>query len=170
MKIYILIFIFILKYSYSYAEVKIAYIDVNYILKNSIIGKSLDEHMSKYEKNHLNKFNKIENSLIKKEEDIFLKKNIIDKAEFDEKIKSLKSEIKLYRAERKKSNDQINKIKVESTKKILQFLNPIITNYVDDNSISIVLPKKNIIVGKKNLDITNVIINILNNNVKTIDF
>ena len=170
MKIYILIFIFILKYSYSYAEVKIAYIDVNYILKNSIIGKSLDEHMSKFEKNHLNKFNKIENSLIKKEEDIFLKKNVIDKAEFDEKIKSLKSEIKLYRAERKKSNDQINKIKVESTKKILQLLNPIITNYVDDNSISIVLPKKNIIVGKKNLDITNVIINILNNNVKTIDF
>ena len=50
------------------------------------------------------------------------------------------------------------------------FLDPIIKKYVDNNSISLVLPKKNIIVGKKNLDITDPIINILNKQVKEINF
>ena len=50
------------------------------------------------------------------------------------------------------------------------YLNPIIAKYVEDNSISIVLPKKSIIVGKKKLDITNKIITMLNEKVKVIDF
>ena len=57
----------------------------------------------------------------------------------------------------------LNKIKIENTKKIFEILNPIITNYVEQNSISLVIPKKNIIVGKKNLDITDEIIKLLNN-------
>ena len=64
--------------------------------------------------------------------------------------------MKLKNIEKKKNQilNNLNKIKIENTKKILKILNPIITNYVDENSISIVIPKKNIIVGKKNLDIT----------------
>ena len=108
--------------------------------------------------------------MIKKESNLISKKNIINEIEFNNNFKSLKQEIKNYRLDRKKSNDEINKIKIESTKKILLFLNPIVKKYVEENSISIVLPKKNIIVGKKNLDITNIIINILNDKVKKIDF
>ena len=108
--------------------------------------------------------------MIKKESNLISKKNIINEIEFNNNFKSLKQEIKNYRLDRKKSNDEINKIKIESTKKILLFLNPIVKKYVEENSISIVLPKKNIIVGKKNLDITNIIINILKDKVKKIDF
>ena len=49
-------------------------------------------------------------------------------------------------------------------------LNPIISKYVEENSILIVLPKKNIIIAKKNLDITNIIMDLLNNELKKIDF
>ena len=121
-------------------------------------------------KKHFEKFNKVKENLIKKENKLISKKNIIDEIEFNNRKKILKEEIKNYSLERQKSNDEINKIKIENTKKILLFLNPIVTKYVEDNSISIVLRKKNIIVGKKNLDITDKIINILNDNIKTIDF
>ena len=67
------------------------------------------------------------------------------------------------------SETNINKIKIENTKEILKLLNPIITNYVV-NAISLVMPKKNIIVGKKNLDITDQIINLLNKNAKNLKF
>ena len=60
--------------------------------------------------------------------------------------------------------------KIDNTKEILKILNPIITKYVDSNSISIVLPKKNIIVGKKNLDITDQILKLLNKNIKKLNF
>ena len=44
------------------------------------------------------------------------------------------------------------------------------SKYVEENSILIVLPKKNIIIAKKNLDITNIIMDLLNNELKKIDF
>ena len=68
------------------------------------------------------------------------------------------------------SNDNLNKIKINNTKKILEILNPIIAEFVESNSISLVFPKKNIIVGKKKLDITDQIIILLNNKIKTLNF
>ena len=67
-------------------------------------------------------------------------------------------------------NDSLNDMKVKNTKKILEFLNPIITNYVEKNSISLVIPKKNIIIGQKKLDITEKIIKLLNDQKKSLNF
>ena len=170
MQIYLIIFIFFFKITNSFAETKIAYIDINFILTNSIVGKSLNDHLKSFEGKHYKKFNAIEEKLLLKEKNLISKKNILELSEFNKNFNLLKEEVKNYRIERKKSNDQINKIKIENTKKILTFLNPIVTKYVEENSISVVLPKKNIIVGKKNLDITNIIVNILNDNVKSIEF
>ena len=50
--------------------------------------------------------------------------------------------------------------------KILQTLNPILTNYVEENNISLVVEKKNILVGVKTLDITNQILLIFNEEIK----
>ena len=96
-------------------------------------------------------------------------KNILNEIEFNKKIVALTEEVKKYRAEKKDSVDRINKIKIDYTKEILKSLNPIIAKYVDLNSISIVIPKKNIIVGRKNLDITDQIIKLLNDNIKKIN-
>ncbi len=49
-------------------------------------------------------------------------------------------------------------------------LNPIISKYVEENSITIVFPKKSIVIAKKNLDITTLIMDLLNNQLKKIDF
>ena len=79
-------------------------------------------------------------------------------------------EVQNYRTDKKTSLNKLNEIKIENTKKILEILNPIITKYVELNSISLIIPKKNIIVGKKNLDITDDVIILLNNKVNTLNF
>ena len=48
-------------------------------------------------------------------------------------------------------------------------INKILTKYAADNSISLVIQKKNIIIGKSNLDITAQILKEFNNKVKSID-
>ena len=53
---------------------------------------------------------------------------------------------------------------------LLESLNPIISNYVEQNSISVVFPKKMIIVGKKNLDITIPVLKILDETIQKINF
>ena len=149
---------------------KIAYIDLNLILNNSEVGKFVNLHIEKIKKENYSKYKQQENKLIEKEQLLISQKNILNEIEFNKKIVALTEEIKKYRSDKNVSIDRINKIKIDYTKEILKSLNPIIANYVDLNSISIVIPKKNIIVGKKNLDITDQIIKLLNDNIKKINF
>ena len=162
------IIFFLFSTFYTYAE--IVYIDVNYILNSSEVGKSLNIYIKKIRDENLTSFKNIEDKFKKKEKELLAQKNILEKKEFEEKFKILSNEINIYNAEKKSSLNKLNKIKIDNTKKILEILNPIITNYVDKNSISLVVPKKNIIVGKKNLDITDEIVKLLNDKVQSLDF
>ena len=64
---------------------------------------------------------------------------------------------------------EFNSKKIESTKILLSKINPILADYSKKNSIDIIFQKKNIVIGKKNLDITEDIINLLNSKVKKIE-
>ena len=167
-KIIIILFFWKILTLGSYSE--IVYIDMNLILKSSEVGKTLTKKINQLNNNHVVKFKEIESKLIAKEKTLLAQKNILDSTEFEKKLASLSEEIKKFRNDKKLSESNINKIKIENTKEILKLLNPIITNYVEANAISLVMPKKNIIVGKKNLDITDQIINLLNINAKNLKF
>ena len=149
---------------------KVAYIDLKLILKESDVGKFVNDHINKIKNENYSKFKEKENKLIDKEKLLISQKNILNEVEYNKRIGVLTEEVKKYRADKKDSIDRINKIKIDYTKEILKSLNPIIAKYVDLNSISLVIPKKNIIVGKKNLDITDQIIKLLNDNIKKINF
>ncbi len=171
MKKFIFIFLFFLINFKSFSAYgQIAYIDINFILNKSEIGKSLNNYLSKKKNQNLEKLKLIEDDLINKEELLLSQQNILEKNEFDKRARILSEEIKKYRSEKKMLNDSLNDMKVKNTKKILEFLNPIITNYVEKNSISLVIPKKNIIIGQKKLDITEKIIKLLNDQKKSLNF
>ena len=170
MKIIFFLLLFFVKINYSFADLKIAYIDINFILIHSLVGQKIEKHINKIEEENTKKFKEQEKILKDKEKIIIAQKNILDKKKIENKISLLNIEINNYRNERKKLTDELKIKKIEYTKKILNHLNPIITSFVDENSISIVLPKKNIIIGKKKLDITSDIINLLNNEIKEIKF
>ena len=170
MKKIILLFIFIINFENSYAENKIAYIDINHILNNSIVGQSISKHIKKIKEKKNVELLLIEKQLTDKEEDIIKKKNIIEKNEFEKQVNILKKEIGEYRNKKIKINEEIDKKKIKYTKIVLNTLNPIISKYVEENSITIVFPKKSIVIAKKNLDITISIMDLLNNQLKKIDF
>ena len=170
MKKFIIFLFFILNFQYSYADNKIAYIDINNILNNSIVGKSISVHIDSIKEKKNNEFSLLQSQLLKKEEDILKKKNIIEKNEFEMQVSKLKKEIDAYTQNRKKFDKEIEVKKIEYTKIVLNSLNTIISKYVEENSISLVFPKKNIIIAKKNLDITTIIMELLNNELKQINF
>ncbi len=167
--IIILIFSFSI-FNFFKAYAQIVFIDINLIINKSDVGVSLNDHINKIKINFSEKFEIIENELIKEEKSLLAQKNILEKEEFDRKLSKLDSDIQQYRQDKKKSQQTLNKIKLENTKKILEFINPLITNYVNKHSIELVMPKKNIIVGKKSLDITEDIIKLLNNKKKKLEF
>ena len=52
---------------------------------------------------------------------------------------------------------------------MLKNLNPILGKYMKDNSISVVIDKKNVLMGDKKFEITSQIIEILNKEFKSIN-
>ena len=149
MKKIFLILIFILNFENLYGSNKISYIDINYILNNSKVGISISEHVKKIEEKKINEFNLIEKKLSDREKDILKKKSVIDNEEFENLVNSLKKDVNSYRQVKKSFYEEIEKKKIKYTKQVLNTLNPIIAKYVEDNAISLVLLKKNIVIAKK---------------------
>tara|TARA_B100002051_G_C16550258_1_gene542207 strand:+ start:348 stop:872 length:525 start_codon:yes stop_codon:yes gene_type:complete len=172
MKKYLIFIIFILNFfflNYSYSNDKIAYIDIDYIVKNSLAGKSIAEVIEKNNQINLKKFNDIETKLKSEEKEIIAQRNILNDEEFQKKINILKEKINDYRNQKKNEINNLNNQRFELTKKLLDELNPLLANYSTEKSLAMIVDKKSIVIGKKNLDITNDILKQLNNTLKNVE-
>ena len=172
MKKYLIFIIFILNFfflNYSYSNDKIAYIDIDYIVKNSLAGKSIAEIIEKNNQINLKKFNDIETKLKSEEKEIIAQRNILNDEEFQKKINILKEKINDYRNQKKNEINNLNNQRFELTRKLLDELNPLLANYSTEKSLAMIVDKKSIVIGKKNLDITNDILKQLNNTLKNVE-
>ena len=160
-KIFFFLIIFLQIFlSKSYSQ--IVYLDVQYIIDNSELGKFYKSKIQKIQEKNSNDL-KIEKTLIKKKEnEINNQKNILKKEEIDNKIKEINKLLKNYKSNLQKFNNEIIDNKKKYSEKILTVLNPILTSYVEKNKINLVIEKKNVLVGIKTLDITNQIMILLN--------
>jgi Skp family chaperone for outer membrane proteins len=167
-------FIFIIFFSFlSFSELKandkISYVDMDYIITNSIVGKSLLENFKKEEKLKVEKFKTSDEDFKNKEKKILAKKNLITNEEINKELRSLQVEFQNYRKNKIK---EIDELKAKRNRNILNFIkliNPIIEKYMSDNSIAILLDKKNIFIASKNYDITKNLITLIDKDIKSID-
>ena len=148
------------------ANEKIVYIDTNYILNQSLVGKSILAKLNSKQKKNVESFKKTENSFKETEKKIIASKNVISEDEFKKKVVELRNTVNAYQVSRKKAQEDLIKEKNKLNNKLLDLLTPILTTYSQENSISMIIEKRNIIIGKTNLDITKEIVNILNKKIK----
>ena len=147
-------------------EEKIAFIDMDRVISKSNSGVSILEQLNKSNKENIIFFEKEEKILKEKKTKLISQKNIISEADFQIKIEQFKIEINEYNKNKDKTIKDFNNLKISSTNKILKLINPILVKYSEDNSISVILQKKDLVIGKKELDITDEIIKIVNTQVK----
>ena len=151
MKYFFIIILTFLKIEIVLANEKIAFIDLNFIMNNSVAGTSINTFINNISKDKNKYFKVIENEIQKDENELISKKNIIEETIYKKKVNEIR-------------------IRINYNNLLLEKLNPIISNYVEQNSITVVLPKKMIIIGKKDLDITKQILEILDKSIKKINF
>ena len=159
---------FLLISTYTLAEEKIAVLDMTYALNESKAGKGAQEFLTKTFNDDLKKFADIEKSLKKEEQDLLAQKNVLSKEEFENKLKDLRNDISNYQKDRNKSSNEIKKSRVNASTKLISKLTPILEEYSKKNSIRIIVQKKNIVMGKKEDDITKDILELINQKVKSI--
>ena len=156
----LIFFIFFSKISLSH-EKSVVYIDLNKIMTNSIAGKSITSQLENNHKKNISKFKNIEEELKKEEAEIISQKNVITKEEFEKKIIDLRDKANKFRKERNDNINNLNNQRLEATSKMITLVRPILSEFSDQNSISLIIDKKNIIIGKTLLDITDDILKII---------
>ena len=161
-----IIFFFIFFTNLVFSEQKIAFINMDRVISTSNSGASIFKQLT--DLNNMNlKFLKSEEKRFKEKEiKLISQKNIISETDFQNKINELKSEIKEYNQNRTKMIKDFNKLKVDNTNNLLKLINPILVKFSNDKEISIILQKKDLVIAKKELEITDEIIKIVNKNVK----
>ena len=164
------IIFFFLIFNISNANENIRFININYIINNSDAGKILNNLIEKKNKKFTNELNKIGKSLEEKKNKIISQKNILKKDEFEKLIKEYDVEVKDFNEKRKKKTNELSNLNANSKKKMLDLLNPLIKDYLQKESIQILLQKEKIIFGDEKLDITKEILATFNSKHKSIKF
>ena len=165
----IIIVFFLLQSSNLLAE-KIVYLNMEKIMKTSKAGKSIIKKINETNEENLKKFKKIEENLKKDEQDLIAKKNILNEEEFKKKFDLLKKKINDYKILRQNSIQDITNKRRNASSEFFKKINPILGKYATDNDINFILQKKNIIMGKTELDITDDILKIIDKEVSKIKF
>ena len=164
----IALILFLLFTSSSFANDSIRFVDFNNLVLTSEAGKDIDDKIKKLSDSELSKFKKKKEILAEKENKLVAKRNILEEEIFKKELENLKKEINSFRQNR---NNKINEIKKKQTiakSKLIQEINIILSEYATKNSISLILNKQTIAVGKKELEITNEIKENLNKKIKKI--
>ena len=160
--------IFFLNFNSLKANELISYVDMDLLMNSSEAGKSITSQLTTIHKKIMTELKKIEEALKKEESNLIKQKNVINNEEFEKKLSLLRNKASDYQKQRKKSNVSINKKRMDATSDLVSLIQPILAEYANNYSISIIFQKKNIVIGKTELDITEDVLKILNENHKKI--
>ena len=168
-KIFFLTVIIFLSINNLKAEDKVAYLDIDFILANTIAGKLLLENLKKQEEIKINKFKIDDEKFRNNEKKILAKKNLVSVEEIKKEMNELQIEYQKYNNDKKKEIDSLKKKRNTNIINFINSINPIIEKYMTDNSIYILMDKKNIFIAKNDYDITQKLIKLIDNQIKTFE-
>ncbi len=149
---------------------KIIYLDMNLIINNSKAGQSINTQMQKILDDNNSKYQSLEKKLRKEEEDIVKKKNILEPEKFKEEVLNFKKKINVLKKERNQKINDLKQRNIKAKNELVEKITNILAKYSAENNIDLVLNKESIILGKKTIDITDIILDLLNKEVKKIKY
>ncbi len=163
--LFLLIFQLIFKNSFS-LEQNLKFVDVDALIENTDIGKKILIKLNQLDQNNIKKLKDYENELKNQENQIKSKKNLISEDELKKEIDNLNLKFADYKKIKNDMITELSEIKKNESKKFFKIINPIIQNYMNENSVQIILNSKNIFMGNKKSDLTQILINEINNQLR----
>ena len=148
---------------------KVRYIDIDFIFKNSIVGKKINEIAIENRDKKIKANKKIEKKLEDQKKEILDQQNILSKEEFEQKVLSHQKEVQEYQVKKNKDIKEMNKKNVDLTRNFMKKIDKILIEYANTNKIDLVLKKEILIISNSNLDISKNVLEIVNKQIKKID-
>jgi Skp family chaperone for outer membrane proteins len=165
MKKFIIFILIFFNVSISQSQ-EMAIIDLQFIINNSNKGKDIQNELKKIEQNNIKFFKENENLLNIEREKLIKQSNVISKEIYEKEKVNFNKKLDKYKLLKENKLKEWDKLKKEKFSELLIDINKIIIDYIDDNKISTILDKKYVIITKSNSDITKIILNNLNEQIK----
>jgi Skp family chaperone for outer membrane proteins len=148
--------------SISLSAEKIVFFDIDYVISKSKAGNKITKKLEKINKNNIKILNEEKKKLDKELSEIKKVQNVIEKKELQKKVKMHNSNLVEFNKKKKELSDNLKNAKKEEIIQLVNKINPILQEYMNVNSIDIILSKQGVYISKTNYDITQNILEIVN--------
>jgi len=165
-RLILIITIFFTFINASISKENIAFVNVDYLIQNSNIGKKLLANINDKDKKNLDNLQKKNKILQDLESSIKKKKNVISDEAYKKEVIDFKNKFQEFSKEKKKIVKEFNIFKKKEIENIFKKINPIINDYMVENSVNLLFDSKNIFMGAKKLNLTEDILKKINNELK----
>ena len=152
----------------SKSEIKVAFIQMDYLMNKSLAGKSLIEQLNKIDKKNSIDLKQIKEKLNSEKKDISQKKNILSSDEYNNKVTELNKKFESFQSDARAKVQKMKSLRDNGLQKIMNELNIILSEYSKKNELTFIIDQKNIIIGKTDLNITNEILTLLDQKLKKV--
>jgi len=161
-----LLLIFFFFPSFSYSIENIAILDVDKLFSNSEKGKKIISNLNEIKNNSEAELKKKEEEIMRLDKDIQSKKNLVKEDELNKMISNMNNLLNNMKSYRDNYLNNYEKFKNEQLTIFFNDVSPLIEQYMINNSINIILDKKNVFITNQNNDITDDLLNIINKKIK----
>ena len=165
-KLTLVIFFLLVSNNLSFASQNVRFADIDLIVQNSEIGKKTLSKIEKVNKSNIEKLSNFQKQLKESENEIKIKKNIISEEEFKKEVENLKNQITNFNKKKDLMVKEFSDLKKNELNALFAKINPIIQNYMNENSIEILINSKNIFIGSIKSDLTQVLIDEINSKIE----
>ena len=167
LKIILVTFFLIAPINFANTE-EIFFVNLKKVLNESKAGSAAQKKLLKEFESQDKKFKNESNSLKNQETELISQKKSYSPEDYKKKVSALrKKNIDFQNRRRTASSNFVSK-KNNARNELIKALNPILKKYMDENNIMMIVNEKNIILANSKKDLTNVIIELLNKELKSI--
>jgi len=140
----------------------IAIINIDYVIQNSNIGKKFLSNIKSQDQKNLDNLKNKNIFLQELESSIKKKKNIISSEAYDKEVLEFKKKFQEFSNEKNQIVREFNDFKQKELENLFKIINPIINDYMEQNSVKILFDSKNIFMSANELNLTEDILKKIN--------
>ena len=155
-------------YNLSFAN-ETYFVNMSKILNQSKVGKEAQDFLKKKIITGDKKFKEEGESLKKEEIDLIAKKKTLSADEYKKKLNQLREKNIKFQRKRTSLTRVIATQRADARDRLLKALDPILTKYMSENNVQIIIYRKYIVVAQSKLDLTDKVLEIFNKELKSLN-
>ncbi len=109
-----------------------------------------------------------EENIKKQENELISQKKALSNEDYQKKVDELRKKVAKLQTDKQNSLNEIAKSRALAKQELLKNVNPILKTYMEENKIRLIVDKQSVILGDTTLEITDKIIEILNQKLSSI--